>query len=236
MAGKFDPNNAQNLMEVRQLSLLYFAIDSVSFLESNRASRNSELCSPERIVSFLSYIYPACSFTPFRFAPSSSSLSSRTCRFAVKAVEQAQTYWNLLEKVNPKDLKLTKYDDEIFDHLMATFPELNQEPYEKLVKIDEDWMKSKDGKNRWRTFIESYKDKVKDYNFGSLIRTDARDEYGESNTIFVTRIQFYAYEIARNRLGLNEKAHQIAIEDAAKEKAKKEKEAKAAAKKKGGKS
>jgi hypothetical protein len=25
---------------------------------------------------------------------------------------------------------------------------------------------------------------VKDYNFGSLIRTDARDEYGERNTIF----------------------------------------------------
>jgi len=32
--------------------------------------------------------------------------------------------------------------------------------------------------------IFSYKDKVKDYNFGSLIRTDARDEYGEKNTIF----------------------------------------------------
>ncbi|PPQ68088.1 hypothetical protein CVT25_014251 [Psilocybe cyanescens] len=170
MAGKFDPNNAQNLMEIEK-------------------------------------------------------------QFAVKAVEQAQTYWNLLEKVEPKDLKLTKYDDEIFEHMMTTFPELNQEPYDKLVKIDEDWMKSTDGKNRWREFIESYKEKIKDYNFGSLIRTDARDEYGESNTIFVTRIQ-----IARNRLGLNEKAHQIAIEDAAKEKAKKEKEAKAAAKKKGGKS
>ena len=43
-------------------------------------------------------------------------------------------------------------------------------------------------------------------------------------------------QIARNRLGLNEKAHQIAVEDAAKEKAKKEKEAAAAAKKKGSKS
>jgi hypothetical protein len=29
-----------------------------------------------------------------------------------------------------------------------------------------------------------YKKKVKDYNFGSLIRTDARQEYGEKNTIF----------------------------------------------------
>jgi hypothetical protein len=29
-----------------------------------------------------------------------------------------------------------------------------------------------------------YKDKVKDYNFGSLIRMDAKGEYGEANTIF----------------------------------------------------
>ena len=45
-------------------------------------------------------------------------------------------------------------------------------------------IKSADGKKRWREFIESYKDKVKDYNFGSLIRTDCRDEYAETNTIF----------------------------------------------------
>ena len=37
----------------------------------------------------------------------------------------------------------------------------------------------------WKTFIR-YKDKVKDYNFGSLIRTDAEEEYGEKNTIFGT--------------------------------------------------
>lgn len=33
-------------------------------------------------------------------------------------------------------------------------------------------------------FLSSYKDKVTDYNFGCLIRSDARDEYGEQNTIF----------------------------------------------------
>lgn len=33
-------------------------------------------------------------------------------------------------------------------------------------------------------FFPSYKEKVRDYNFGSLIRTDARGEYGEKNTIF----------------------------------------------------
>ncbi|KAJ3565992.1 hypothetical protein NP233_g7282 [Leucocoprinus birnbaumii] len=146
-------------------------------------------------------------------------------QFAVKAVEQAQTYWNLLEKVNPRELRLTKLDDEIYEHTMKTFPELAEEPYDKLIKLDEDWMKSEDGKKRWRVFIEEYKEKVKDYNFGSLIRTDAREEYGETNTIFVTRIQFYAIEISRNRLGLNDKAHEIAKAEAEKERLQKEKEA-----------
>ncbi|KAA1474617.1 DUF757-domain-containing protein [Dentipellis sp. KUC8613] len=153
-------------------------------------------------------------------------------QFAVKAVEQAQTYWNLLEKIQPRELKLTKFDDEIFEHTLKDFPELS-EPHEKLIRLDEDWMKSKDGKERWRAFISAYEKKIKDYNFGSLIRTDAEKEYSETNTIFVTRIQFYAIEIARNRLGLNDKAHEIAKEEARKEQEKKEKAEK---KKKNGKS
>ncbi|OCB89162.1 DUF757-domain-containing protein [Sanghuangporus baumii] len=140
-------------------------------------------------------------------------------QFAVRAVEHAQVYWNLLEKVQPKDLRLTRIDDEIFEDLSNRFPELAKEPYEGLIKLDEDWMKSPDGKKRWREFIDSYKDKVKDYNFGSLIRTDCRDEYGETNTIFVTRMQ-----IARNRLGLNDAAHELAIHEAEKERQQKEKE------------
>jgi len=141
-------------------------------------------------------------------------------QFAVRAVEQAQTYWNLLEKFPPTTLKLTRYDDEIFEHALKDFPELAEENYQKLTKIDEDWMKSEDGKRRWRDFCESYKDKIADYNLGSLIRTDARDEYTEMNTIFVLRVQFYAFEIARNKLGLNDKAHEIAKAEAEKQKAK----------------
>ena len=38
------------------------------------------------------------------------------------------------------------------------------------------------------------------------------------------RMQFYVFEIARNRLGLNDKAHEIAKEEAAKDKEKAEKE------------
>jgi len=174
MAGQFDPQNAQNLMEIEK-------------------------------------------------------------QFAVKAVEHAQTYWNLLGKVPPRELKLTKYDDEIFEHTVKAFPELAEPPYEKVAKLDEEWMKSSESKKRWREFIEQYEKKVQDYNFGSLIRTDTRGEYGETNTIFVTRIQFYAIEIARNRLGLNDRAHEIAKEDAAAEKAKREREAVEAAKRKDGK-
>jgi len=91
---------------------------------------------------------------------------------------------------------------------MKDFPEFFENEHEKLVKLDEDWIKSAEGKQRWRVFIEScvcrgdeyfvvfpfaeqrlfscnrYEKKVKDYNFGSLIRTDAKQEYGEKNTIF----------------------------------------------------
>ena len=65
----------------------------------------------------------------------------------------SQTYWNLLEKIPPKDLKLTKYDDEIYEHTMREFPELAEPPHDKITKLDEDWLKSADGKERWRKFI-----------------------------------------------------------------------------------
>ena len=77
-------------------------------------------------------------------------------------------------------------DDEIFENLSKKFPELVESPYNGLKKLDEDWMKNEDMKKRWRDFMEEYKETVKDYNFGSLIRTDASDEYGEKNTIFGT--------------------------------------------------
>lgn len=112
------------------------------------------------------------------------------------------------------------------------------------------------------TRADRYEKKVKDYNFGSLIRTDARQEYSETNTIFGEHVplparlmpspaedvlqlreyryvppplavrarltggdaQFYVFEIARNRLGLNDRAHEIAKEEAIKEKEKAEKD------------
>lgn len=37
---------------------------------------------------------------------------------------------------------------------MKSFPEFAEEPHDKLTKLDEEWMKSDDGKKKWRDFIE----------------------------------------------------------------------------------
>ena len=49
-----------------------------------------------------------------------------------------------------------RFDDEIFEHTMRDFPEFADAPHSGLVKLDEDWIKSKEGKERWRTFINAY--------------------------------------------------------------------------------
>jgi hypothetical protein len=127
------------------------------------------------------------------------------------------TYWAILEKVRGSILRLTKLDDEIYDHLKADFPD-----FDPAKTIDEDDMKSKTGKERWRKFMMAYEKKVDDYNFGTMLRADPKWEYGQDETIFgellsytrerlrtdnliiVPRMQFYAIEIARNRNGLND--------------------------------
>ena len=123
-------------------------------------------------------------------------------QFAVKAVQQMTTYWSILEKVPGSKLKLTRMDDQILEHFKKEFPE-----FDPAEEIDEDKMKSKEGKERWRNFCMAYEkgdDKVEDYNFGTMLRRSPRTEYGEKETIFAVRMQFYAVEIARNRAGLND--------------------------------
>jgi len=48
-----------------------------------------------------------------------------------------------------------RYDDEIFEHTLRDFPEYAAAPHTGLIKLDEDWMKSKEGKERWRAFINA---------------------------------------------------------------------------------
>ncbi|KAN0092012.1 DUF757 domain containing protein [Hyaloscypha variabilis] len=120
-------------------------------------------------------------------------------QFAVKAVQHMTTYWAILEKVRGSSLRLTKLDNEIYEHLKKDFPE-----FDPAATINEDEMKSKTGKERWRKFMMAYEKKIDDYNFGTIMRLNPKWENGQVETIFVPRMQFYAIEIARNKNGLND--------------------------------
>jgi hypothetical protein len=138
--------------------------------------------------------------TPQDFDPETAgNFEDMEKQFAVRVVQQMATYWSLLEKMPGSSLRLTKLDDEIAEALKADFPD-----FDPAEPIDEDNMKSKEGKERWRTFMMKWENKVRDFNFGTMLRRGPKMEYGQEETIFVPRMQFYAVEIARNRLGLND--------------------------------
>ncbi|GAA5999990.1 ribosome-associated Tef1p biogenesis chaperone CHP1 [Rhodotorula paludigena] len=139
-------------------------------------------------------------------------------QFAVMCMEQAEAYFGLITKVRPSTLKrLTQWDDEIMEAFEKHFPDYSSSD-DKLRVLDEDEMKSAQGKKRWRDFMMPFEcvfsalsrragitKKIDEFNFGTLIRTNCEDDYTQENSMFGYRLQFYAIEIARNRRGLNDK-------------------------------
>ena len=89
------------------------------------------------------------------------------------------TYWAILEKMRGSQLRLTKIDDDIYQHLKTDFP-----AFDPRQTINEDEMKSKGGKERWRKFMMAYEKSVVDYNFGTILRLNPAWEYGQKETIF----------------------------------------------------
>lgn len=49
-------------------------------------------------------------------------------------------------------------DQEIYDHLMEVFPD-----FSSAIPLDEDEMKNKAGKEKWRLFMTKYENKVRWY-------------------------------------------------------------------------
>ncbi|CAI4052790.1 hypothetical protein SKDZ_16G0520 [Saccharomyces kudriavzevii ZP591] len=135
-------------------------------------------------------------------AETADNLEDIEKQFAVVAVEQAETYWKLLTSIPGSKLRLTKFDDEIYENFIERFPEYKD--VERVKKFTDGELKTKEAKERWRKFFTIFEKKIEDYNFGTLLRTDASAEYGELTTCFVVRLQFYAFEIARNKHGLND--------------------------------
>jgi len=118
--------------------------------------------------------------------------------WAMKAFQHAETYFNLLCAIDSKQLRLTRHDDKIYSRFRELFPDF------KIDILDENLIKSNEGKTLWRPFCEEFRELVDDYNYGTLIRTDSKGEYSSENSFLVVRIQFYAIEIARNREGFND--------------------------------
>ena len=99
------------------------------------------------------------------------------------------TYWSILERMPGSKLRLTKMDDEIYEHFNKEFPD-----FDLKATIDEDEMKSKQGKEKWRNFMNQYEKKVDDFNFGTMLRANPTFEYGEKETIFgMSRKHVYTF-------------------------------------------
>lgn len=90
-----------------------------------------------------------------------------------------ETYWSLLEMKKGSELKLTRMDDEIYESFKQHFPD-----FDPATTLNEDEMKSKAGKEKWRKFINQYENKIDDFNFGTMLRANPKEEYGEKSTIF----------------------------------------------------
>ncbi|XP_050738790.1 protein PBDC1-like [Eriocheir sinensis] len=118
--------------------------------------------------------------------------------WAMKAMEHAEIHFNLLCAVDPKMLRLTPKDDFIYEEFRKEFPDFS------IGKLEEESLKSPASKEKWRPFCQKFEKEVEDYSFATLVRLDPLEDYTESNTILVTRIQFFCIEVARNREGQND--------------------------------
>jgi len=121
-----------------------------------------------------------------------------------QACQHADIYYSLITTVPPELLRLTAIDDRISDAYLRRFSS-----FINPAKLSVEDLKSDKNKTIWREFCELFKD-LEDYSFGTLLRLDANSDYSEENTILVTRIQFLAIEIARNRFGLNNHVWRLA--------------------------
>lgn len=71
-----------------------------------------------------------------------------------------------------------RIDDEILKDFEETFPEINVE------RLDEKDFHTPAAKEKWRNFVNKYEKRVNEFNFGSLIRIDCKEDYTEENTMF----------------------------------------------------
>ena len=121
--------------------------------------------------------------------------------WAIKAYEHAEIHYDIITSLDPNFLSLCSCDDLVYKEFRSDFPDFN------INKIEEKDLKSGPAKVHWRKFCNRFEEQVDSFNFGCLLRLDPMLEYSESNTIFATRIQFLAIEIARNKEGITKQLY-----------------------------
>jgi len=97
--------------------------------------------------------------------------------WAMKAVKYAETHFKLLQGCDSLTLRLTRYDDNIFEQFQRMFKGL------KLDVLNPDDIKSDEAKQLWRPFCNQFEGQVNDFNFGTLLRLDTSKDYSEENTM-----------------------------------------------------
>ncbi|VDN21934.1 unnamed protein product [Gongylonema pulchrum] len=113
----------------------------------------------------------------------------------LKAAERASIHMSLLMACDTKMLTMHKKHNDIYEKFREMFPDLN---VERVTEVE---LKG-ENKQRWYTFCEHFREEIKDYNLGTIMRIGADGAYSESNTIIVPKIIYLAIEIARNKEAL----------------------------------
>ena len=97
-----------------------------------------------------------------------------------KAFQQAQVHMKLLVAVGPNKMKFSPQDDAIYESFRKEFPTLNV----RNVKEDlHEAMKSGENAEKWKNWIDQFKDTLKDAENGSLLRIDPDNGYTTENSV-----------------------------------------------------
>lgn len=112
-----------------------------------------------------------------------------------RTVKEAEVHFRMVTAIPPSKMKLTQQDPEIYEQFRKLFPTFNVE------RINEKNLKNHES---WKQLSSYFEGKVKDVERSCLLRKDATREFGNQNMTLVTRIQFLAIEIARNKEEVND--------------------------------
>lgn len=96
-------------------------------------------------------------------------------QWAVKAFDEAEEYFALLEKTLPDSIKRVQFtpalDSELYAHFRNEFPDFPLHGFEEELHF-----KAAEMKVKWREFMNTYEDTVEDFNFGAILRINPMKE------------------------------------------------------------